>query len=462
VSMQVRVRFVAPPATGLEAAGVKLPHSALEVPGSLTRAGLARVANHLIDSAARAAGLDEAVAKGLQLDWDVLCGGTLMRGKLLKHLRSLGEGEGVFEQVVEVALVRPVPAPSSTSSRRAPDWVGGVGASEGVVLSGSMDGSVMLHSVDPASAVLSDSPLCAFLGHAGAVRSVALESGPALHRGTLAAGVTGGKDGVARLWRLRLEGGDPVECAGVMSAHEASVSACAWGQGLERVASADWSGVLCVWDSSSVCDAGWSAEEEAPRAAGSSRSKRARVTVKEPPCIAPLLVESAHSDAVGGLVWSDSSRVVSGSWDRTLKVWDASRLGPDPVSILSCSKPCTGVASAAAVSMSSDVLASSHSDGLVRVWDARAGGSASSAIRLSGHTAWATGVAWRPMHSHHVASCAHDGKVALWDVRAAGEPLHWVDSANDSAKLLSLAWSSPQVLCAGGEDRRVRAALIAN
>lgn len=487
----VRARFLAPSATGLAAAGVVLPSTPFELPAALNREGLARVANHLIAAAAEVAGTE---AEHLQQEWDVLCAGRLVRSSLERHLRAAGES--ALEDVIELALIRPVAPAASSSARRAPDWVRGVGCASGLALSACMDGALVLHAIEgdvvravddgrvsssglegsgsaASSAVLSARPIAAWVGHAGPAQVAVMETGPALPATHSAVAVTGGKDGVARLWRLRASASGPAargssaaaqfaEPCALLAGHATTVTAAAWGRGLGSVATGDWSGEVCLWDASAASEPGWASDDskddaEADPASKARGAKRARRTsAAEPAAVDPAARMPAHTGAVGGVTWASSSSLVTGGWDRTIKIWDPEHTGmggDGHAAIIDCFKACTGVASAAAAGSGSDCFASSHTDGAVRIWDARAaGGDRGSALR--GHSGWASAVAWRPGSSHHLASAGHDGRVALWDTRAPSQPLHW--AIQHDGKCLSVAWDSPSVLCSGGSDRRVR------
>jgi WD40 repeat protein len=175
----------------------------------------------------------------------------------------------------------------------------------------------------------------------------------------------------------------------------------------------------------------------------------------------PLLSFQAHSGEVGGVAWAGEGRIVTAGWDRTVRVWDAA-LGAEAdgsaaVSIV-CDKPCTGLACASNVGVASELLATSHSDGVVRVLDPRAGSGV--ATRLAGRKVWASGVSWRPGNAHHVAAAYHDGALSLWDLRAPAAALHQLHSHGEGVKNLCVAWDSPDVVCSGGEDRRVRCSAI--
>lgn len=487
----VRARFLAPSATGLAAAGVVLPSTPFELPAALNREGLARVANHLIDAAAEVAGTEAA---HLQQEWDVLCAGRLVRSSLERHLRAAGES--ALEDVIELALIRPVAPAASSSARRAPDWVRGVGCAGGLALSACMDGALVLHSIEGTgsssdaegrassssagesgdvalSAVLSAKPIAAWVGHAGPAQVAVMETGPALPVTHSAVAVTGGKDGVARLWRLRASASGTAaagssaaallaEPCALLAGHATTVTCAAWGRGLGSVATGDWSGEVCLWDAGSASEPGWADEAGADedgtasgsKARGAKRARRA--SASDPAAVEPAARMPAHTGAVGGVTWASSSSLVTGGWDRTIKIWDPEHTGmggDGHAAIIDCFKACTGVASAAAAGSGGDSFATSHTDGAVRIWDARvAGGDRGAALR--GHSGWASAVAWRPGSAHHLASAGHDGRVALWDTRAPSQPLHW--AIQHEGKCLTVAWDSPSVLCSGGSDRRVR------
>ena len=377
---------------------------------------------------------------------------------------------------MELALVRPVPAPGAKSARRAPDWVRGVGCAAGLVLSACMDGALVLHSLDSdgtGPAALAPRAIAAWVGHSGPAQAVAVETGPALPATHDAVAVTGGKDGAARLWRLRrrpADGGaraaDSAECCGVLVGHETSVTCAAWGRGLGSVATGDWDGQVCLWDSGAASEPGWAAagaggDDATKGKAGGSKRQRIAEPAELVEDSSPAARVPAHRGAVGGVAWVSPSRLVTAGWDRTIKIFDPQHRtdGGAHAAMIDCGKPCTGLASAAAAGAGGEAIATSHSDGIVRVWDSRAVGGGR-AVSLRGHTAWASSVAWRPGHSHHLASGSHDGRVALWDIRAPSGPLHWSIQHDEGQKCLGVSWDSPSVVCSGGSDRRVRSAAI--
>lgn len=487
----VRVRFVAGSGSSTKLAG-ELPSTPFDLPADMNRLGLSEVVNHVLGTASA------------PTPFDFVCDGRLLRTSLRKHLAQSGQS---LEDIIEVSVVLAIPAPRSAGQSAAPDWLGTVAAGERLVIGGAMDGALTAYLVRPAGSdgpMLDERPTRAWLGHAGAVRaSDLMEAGGLPH--TVVA--TGGKDSIARLWRLRQvpssspiaassssgssslrapAGSDSgrleVECAAILSGHEASVSAVSIAPGVQRAASGDWDGSLCVWDARVAVLTAEEARGVAGEAGGPGGSlragaaagdstraskKRLRATPSDEPSdelssdassVSVLEPSSrlvhAHQGPVSGLAWVGDGTLVTSSWDHSVRVWDLAR-GVATLR-LSAGKVCTGLA----VSGGGLTAATSHPDHAVRVWDLRDGADDAPlrGLALRGHAAWVSAVAWRPGHAHHVASASHDGRVLLWDTRSPSGPLHTVHTHTGQA--LAVAWAGAAAVVSGGEDRAVRASVL--
>jgi WD40 repeat protein len=100
----------------------------------------------------------------------------------------------------------------------------------------------------------------------------------------------------------------------------------------------------------------------------------------------------------------------------------------------------TAVSGTVAFSPDSTRLATGHSDGSVRIWQA---GAAEPAV-FEGHVYGITAVAWSPDGSTLV-SAGGDGTVRLWDVAQQRERLHW---QHPEGEVSTLAWSPTEPIVA--------------
>ncbi len=458
------------------------------IPTNLARYGLSQVVNHLLGSEAQ------------PTPFDFLVSGSLVRGPLDATLRALrASAEATVDVEYTLALAPPTPA-DGEEGKGAGDWVTALDGRLGpaCVVSGGADGRVLLWVGSGAAkkggaasdAPFPSTPLTATVSHVGGVDAVATVVHPS---GAGPAGLllSAGKDGRVVLSLHPRLGASAAPASTTATAdaaggglvltryvgHTAAVCALAVAPGAaDRFASAGWDGLVRLWrcDASVATDAVAAAAEAPPskrvrRGGGGDRAGNGVVTataaVEEE--ARPVLELDGHTQAVSALAWGAGDSLVSGSWDHTLRRWDAEAGRIASTLHTGAAVFCVAVPPGPA---GGSLAAFGGAGGAVRLWDERASSTSGPARTLASHGGWVASAAWHPASPHLFATGGHDGAVKLWDVRAGGgdgdgggdapgalpaPALHTL--GGHEGKVCAVAWAGPGRLVSGGEDGRVRA-----
>lgn len=124
---------------------------------------------------------------------------------------------------------------------------------------------------------------------------------------------------------------------------------------------------------------------------------------------------SGHGESILSAQFSpsSSSRLATGSGDKTARIWDCDT--GTPFHTLSGH---TGWVLAVSYSPDGSQLATGSMDNTVRLWDPATGKQLGATLK--GHTKWLTSLSWEPYHTQEpgrprLASASKDGTVRIWD-----------------------------------------------
>ncbi|KAH6625330.1 HET-R [Boeremia exigua] len=149
-----------------------------------------------------------------------------------------------------------------------------------------------------------------------------------------------------------------------------------------------------------------------------------------------------HSDGVTSVAFShDSSKLASASWDRTVKVWDASS-----GACLQTLEGHSSHVSSVAFSHDSSKLASASWDRTVKVWDASSGACLQT---LEGHSSHVSSVAFSH-DSSKLASVSGDWTVKVWDA-SSGACLQTLEGHSSTVTSVAFSHDSSKLASVSGD-----------
>lgn len=466
VESQVRVRFVT------DHDEFRIADTPFVLPANLNRAGLSNVVNHLLSH-----GEDDTV------DFDFEIQERLLRSKLSTFIKK-------YRVVTEdIIVVKYFPVVSVEEEEGAnvplPAWLGSLGVtSSGVGFAGCYDGQLKIF--DAKNLKEHATVQC----HEAPIRDLTCWHQPG---GTSSFLVTASKDCSLKVWSTDAKT-MRTSHLGTLSRHGNSMESVAhWfpnGSSQPMVLSGDWNGTIIGWK--------LNVEEGSEQADTAKQAKKKRkddneqaVPVFNLSDSSPQFTMKAHAQAVTCILapssssGTNSSLGFTSSWDHSIKMWDWTR--QDCVTTYNTSKVVTSLAATSTTAeslVSSQVLlASSHTDGKIRIWDGRVQESSAGAAVLTlgraNNSEWISQVGctslscfmlsifltstllqvtWQPNASGTplLASVNFSGELCLWDLRSS---LPQSTQAIHEGKAITLAWHEDKII-SGGSDCCLKSSVV--
>ncbi|PPK73917.1 WD40 repeat protein [Methylobacter tundripaludum] len=288
------------------------------------------------------------------------------------------------------------------------------------------------------------------LGHEAAVTSVAFSPNGAII-------VSGSEDQTVRLWDAKT--GEPV--GEPLKGHEDIVTSVAFNLGGNKIASSSQDQSIRLWDtktgrpiraplrghSGKVSGVVFGPDDSDDQwlASGGYDDNTLRLWNLN----ATRWVGSGHDGTVAAIAYSPNGKfIVSGSYDKTLRLWDA-KTG-EPVG-----EPLKGhQAGVSSVAFSPDgkLIVSGSYDKTLRLWDAKTGDPLGKLVK--GHSAGISSVAFSP-DGERIVSGSDDGTVRLWDTKnrsPVGSPM---TGHNDVVSSVAFSRDGTKIV-SGSFDKNLR------
>lgn len=338
---QVRVRFFT------QHTDFAITDSPFSLPAKLGRQGLSEVINHLLGN-----------SNDNFQPFDFIVNNHLVRSPLYKFL----SGHRInVEDIVEIEYFPALSLAEESDSIELPAWIGSIDSSNlsshQLIFAGCYDGS--LKSIDGSKLATTTG----VTAHDDPIKAITTWcDNEASNMINIA---TASKDQNIKIWSYDLTMNKFV-LGNILKGHMNSVeSVCHWNSPLSNtglIVSGDWGGSLAAWKLSTNKQS--SSSDHPP--SKKRKDNKGHPEPAEVSDIKPLFVLKAHQQSISSVcVVTQSNNAFTASWDHSIKKWDLDR--QDCINTLNCSKVVTSLD----IDSKSGMLASSHPDGKVRIWDTR-------------------------------------------------------------------------------------------
>ena len=358
---------------------LSVPTEPIAVPANLKRKGLSSVINHLLgreetdtdddDDSSNDETPRESLNNAIQFDFLLKKTSRLLRTSIENAVRS--SGLSTEEAIVILYFPAVEPPQVSEDSEELPDWVSALSLGkedESLLVSGSYDGSIRLHYDGE---VVAQSVAHGHDGIGAPIKCMdmqSLNSKPGLRMiatGSIDHSVS------THLCNYSNDANDNYSAsislhASYAGSHTNSIEALCFSDDCKNLVSGDFDGNIALWKVPFEVNNGSSTQVLKKSKLQKKDFHDEKVATKTE--VSAEATWKAHTSNISGIAWAiDRKYLITGSYDHSVKTWDAER--QDCLLTLNGSRVVTSLGRCS----NSDVIATGHPDCAIRLWDMRVG-----------------------------------------------------------------------------------------
>jgi len=318
------------------------------IPSKLGRYGLSEIINHLL-------------ALENPQPFDFIINDKLLRSPLNKFIQTHHLS---VEGVINIEFSPSISFSDDSNSLDIPSWVGCLTTKlDPFIVTGCYDGQIQLIEKSKLNVIIStqahDLPVRDIIGWENNGNNKFL--------------ATASKDNSIKCWSIESDSHSKSQVflsqIALLNGHRNSVESLEISKDNHHLISGDWSGNILIWDVKNIANNNADNTLEIKKKKRKNnisdiQSNHSTTTLVE---MKPLHTIKAHNQSITTLQFTQDTnqRFYSSSWDHTIKEWDFER--QDCIATFGGSKVITSLD----YSDHSHLLATSHPDGRIRLWDSR-------------------------------------------------------------------------------------------
>uniref|UniRef100_A0A0K0EKJ9 Cir_N domain-containing protein n=1 Tax=Strongyloides stercoralis TaxID=6248 RepID=A0A0K0EKJ9_STRER len=164
----------------------------------------------------------------------------------------------------------------------------------------------------------------------------------------------------------------------------------------------------------------------------------------------PLVTLQSHKEGISGVSWSNENdkQVATVSWDHSIILWD---LETSTVSSkIGSNKSFTSIS----MHPSNSTCITGSVDPIARLWDLRCNTGAMVKSSFQSHKSWISAVQWCRTKDHLFVTASYDNSIKMWDVRSPKVNLY--DLFGHEDRVLCVDWSDFGIIASGSVDATVK------